>query len=93
MKTSQRRICYKVIEQMLLKIPKENRSIIKDLEWNYEDSTFKAPEQNIQWQRTMQTLEKHIPRPNKIWEWEILSIFTTKPVNKLKEEFKKSMHE
>jgi len=66
------------------KIPSEKTDFIKDLQWNYEDASFKAPEETLQWHRTMQTLQKHMPDPKEDWEFEVLSIFTTKSVEKLK---------
>lgn len=79
-----RRNCAIIIRQMIDKIPAEKTEFIKDLEWNYEDTCYKAPEENIQWQRTMLTLRKHIPTPILDWEYEILSIFTTRPIEELK---------
>jgi len=79
-----RRICTEVIREMLSKIPVEKTEFIKDLEWNYEDASFKAPEENIQWHRTTLTLMKHIPSPTEEWEFEVLCIFTTKSINELK---------
>ena len=35
--------------------------LIKDLQWNFDDAGYKAPEETLQWERTMKTLEKHIP--------------------------------
>lgn len=69
---------------MLEKVPADKTELIKDLEWNYEDASYKAPEETLQWNRTMQTLMKHIPEPKAEWEFEILSIFTTKTVDELK---------
>lgn len=69
---------------MMEKIPSEKTDFIKDLQWNYEDASFKAPEETLQWHRTMQTLQKHMPDPKEDWEFEVLSIFTTKSVEKLK---------
>ena len=66
------------------KIPSEKTDFIKDLQWNYEDACYKAPEETLQWHRTMQTLQKHMPDPKEDWEFEVLSIFTTKSVEKLK---------
>jgi hypothetical protein len=81
----QRRNCCEVIINMIDKIPDTKRSFIKDLKWNYEDASYKAPEENIQWIRTQKTLLKHIPVPKEDWEFEVLSIFTTKSVEELKQ--------
>jgi len=81
-----RRNCSTVIAEMLSKIPKtkDNDDFIGHLKWNLEDASYKAPEQNIQWKRTQQTLIKHIPKPIEDWEYEVLSVFTTKTVEELK---------
>jgi hypothetical protein len=51
---------------MLEKIPKVE--FIKDLEWNYEDASCKAPEETIQWDRTSRTLIKHMSEiPKEEW--------------------------
>lgn len=79
-----RRNCQQIIMQMMEKIPSDNIEFIKDLQWNFEDASYKAPEETLQWHRTMKTLQKHIPKPKEDWEFEVLSIFTTKSVEKLK---------
>ena len=65
-----------------------NDDTIKDLQWNYEDASYKAPEENTQWFKTSHTLQKHIPNPKEDWEFNVLSIFSTKPVDEIKEFFK-----
>jgi len=79
-----RRNCCQVIAEMLEKVPTDKTHLINDLEWNLEDASYKAPEQNIQWQRTQQTLINHFPEPKEQWEFEVLSIFTTKSIEDLK---------
>lgn len=83
----ERRNCQEVIKQMLELIPETKTEFIKDLKWNFDDAGYKAPEETIQWQRTMQTLEKHMPDPKESWEWKVLSVFTTKNVELLKKQF------
>lgn len=80
-----RRNCCEVIRQMLEKVPIEKTDFIKDLKWNYEDASYKAPEETLQWERTMNTLQEHIPIPKEDWEFEMLSIFTTKDISELKQ--------
>jgi len=75
---------------MLSLVPENQLELIKDLKWNYDDASFKAPEENIQWERTMKTLQNHIPEPNMNWEFEVLSVFITHTVPKLKEMFRES---
>lgn len=81
-----RRSCYSVIQRMLLHVPENETEFIKDLKWNLDDSIFKAPEDTIQWERTMKTLIKHIPSPKEEWHFKVLSIFTTKSIEQLKKE-------
>jgi hypothetical protein len=81
----ERRDCCEVIRKMMEHLPEEKKEFKADLEWNLEDASFKAPEETLQWNRTMQTLEKHIPKPSEDWEYEMLSIFTTRSINELKE--------
>ena len=69
---------------MLQKVPLTETDFIKDLEWNFEDASYKAPEETLQWQRTQQTLVKHIPVPKEEWQFEVLSIFTTQPIESIK---------
>jgi len=78
------RNCCQVIHQMMEKIPTDKIDFIKDLQWNYEDASFKAPEETLQWYRTQSTLIKHIPQPKEDWEFEVLSIFTTKSVEDIR---------
>lgn len=85
----ERRNCCAVIARMLVLVPKDRVDFIKDLEWNYEDASYKAPEETLQWERTMQTLQKHIPKPSEDWEWSMLSIFTVKEVDEVKKSFEK----
>jgi len=83
----QPRHCPTIIKQKKEKIPSEKTEFIKDLQWNYEDASYKAPEETLQWHRTMQTLQKHIPESKEDWEFEVLSIFTTKSIEELKFNF------
>jgi hypothetical protein len=43
---------------MISKIPKEKTEFIKDLEWNFKDSSYKHPNETLQWERTSMTLQK-----------------------------------
>ena len=79
-----RRNCCRVILEMLNRIPPEKVEFIEDLKWNFEDASYKPPEETLQWERTAMTLKKHIPKPEKDWEWEVLSIFTTRSIEDLK---------
>jgi hypothetical protein len=69
---------------MLDTIPEEKTELIKDLQFNFENTDYKA----MQWLRTTQTLAKHIPTPREDWEFGTLSILTSKSVEEVKEIFK-----
>ena len=70
---------------MLTKIPDSQTSFIRALKWNFEDAAYKAPEETLQWERTQKTLMINIPKPLEMWEFEVLSIFTTKSIEELKD--------
>ena len=86
-----RRHCPAVIQQMLNNIPEEKIDLIKDLKWNLEDAMYKAPEETLQWERTMKTLQKHIPTPVEEWEFKVISIFSTRSIEELKSLFRPSV--
>jgi len=83
---SKMRNCCEIIRQMIEKIPTDKTEFIKDLQWNYEDASYKAPEETLQWHRTQSTLIKHITKPSEDWEFEVLSIFSTIPVDDIRME-------
>jgi len=81
------RNCCLVIKQMIQEVPLTEKEFIKELEWNFEDARYKAPEQKLQWQRTQKTLIYHIPKPTEEWEFKVLSIFTTMTVDEIKKKY------
>jgi hypothetical protein len=81
----ERRNCQEVILKMLDRIPDTETEFIKALKWNLEDASYKAPEETLQWHRTMETLMKYIPNPKEDWEFVVLSIWTTKSIEEVKE--------
>lgn len=83
---SKMRNCCEIIRQMIEKIPTDKTEFIKDLQWNYEDASYKAPEETLQWRRTQSTLIKHIAKPSEDWEFEVLSIFSTIPIDDIRRE-------
>lgn len=80
----ERRDCSKVIREIISKIPEDKKEFIKDLEWNYNDSIYKAPEEVIQWSRTYDTICRHIPTPREDWEFEVLSVWSCIPINEIR---------
>lgn len=80
-----RRLCHEVITEMLAHVPQTNTDLIEALAWNYNDSLYKAPEETLQWEKTMKSLQTFIPKPVEDWEFKVLSIFTTKTVEELKQ--------
>jgi predicted RNA-binding protein with RPS1 domain len=83
----ERRNCVEVINKMLKVIPETEVQIICALENNKIDASYKAPEETIQWERTAQTLQFYIRKPNKDWHWKVLSIFSTKSIEEVKRMF------
>lgn len=79
------RDCRTIIKEMLSIIPKEQFNLIDALERNYDDAVYYPPESNIQWIRVHETLVKYILNPVEDWEFEVLSIFTTKSIDELKQ--------
>lgn len=80
------RTCYNTIKEMIALVPKvpENKEFRLALLWNMEDSAFKAPESNIQWERTYDTLIKYIAPPfTEVWKAKIWSAFSLKPLEEI----------
>lgn len=82
-----KRICTDVINEMLNVIPTDKTEFIKDLLWNLNDASYKAPEETLHWMRTSHTLQKHIIKPKEEWEFQVLSIFSTQPIQLIKDFF------
>lgn len=80
----QRRNCCGVIAQMIAIIPVENVEFIQSLEKDFESASYKAPEDTVQWDRVSETLYEYLPEPKEDWEFEVLSIFTTHPIEAIK---------
>lgn len=81
------RNCNEVINQIIAKIPSDKTDFIEDLEWIRVDYIYKAPEETLHWTQTSGILICNIPKPKEDWEFEVLSIFTTKSINEIKEHF------
>lgn len=76
-----------VLKEIIDKIPTIRENFKTHLQGIYEDSFYKAPESKIPWDRTCEILNIHIPTPKEEWEYEVVSIFTTIPIEKLKEKY------
>lgn len=73
-----------VIDQMLIHIPKEEKGLKYGLISLKEDSFFVAPENTVIWDKIYDLLQNEIKYPQFDWEFEILSIFSTIPVEIIK---------
>lgn len=76
-----------VLKNILSLIPSDKEQFIEDIKWNLEDGFYKAPEETLHWERTTKTLMKHIPKPTEDWEFQILNLFTTRPIEELHKMF------
>ena len=83
------RNCCEVIREIISYVPLNKMDLIKDLEWNYNDAIYKAPEETKQWFNLQETLMEHITVPKEEWEFQIYSIFSTVPIEDIKNEIKK----
>ncbi len=79
-----RRNCAQVIAEMMTHIPESEKSLLANLQWNYNDAVYKAPEETLQWHRTTETVQKHFKKPTEEWQFKVLSVFTTKTVEEIK---------
>lgn len=87
-----RRNLSEVIKKMIQKIPpdtSDRRFLIEDLRYFLSrsvecSSKYKAPEETQEWEKVAKKLELYIHKPIHNWEFEVLSIFTTKSIDELK---------
>lgn len=79
------RDCRTVIKEMLNVIPKEQPNFKKSLKYVYRNAFYKAPEDNSSWLKAHDIIIQGIPKPVEDWEFEVLSIFTTKSIDELKQ--------
>jgi hypothetical protein len=77
-----------VIEAMLEKIPEEN-GLYSTLMSNLESTKFAPPEmiKHFWWSEVHSNLMEAINIPKEDWEFNVLSIFSTKSVEELREYF------
>ena len=76
-----------IIQQMIDEIPFDEQDFINNLKDNQSSVSCVAPELiSMWWNEIHETLWNFIPeKPNKEWQFKILSIFSTKTVEELKE--------
>ena len=79
------RDCRTVIKEMLNVIPKEQSNFKRSLKYVYRDAFYKAPEDNTSWSKAHSIIIQVISKPVEDWEFEVLSIFTTKSIDELKQ--------
>jgi len=76
-----------IIQQMIDEIPFDEQDFINNLKDNQSSVSCVAPELiSMWWNVVYETLWCFIPeKPNEEWQFKILSIFSTKTVEELKE--------
>jgi len=78
-----------VITEMLEKIPSYEKSLIEELSKVREEQAYKSPELQTEcWGRISRILWSNIPEPDAPWHFEVLSVYSTLPVDKLKKYYK-----
>ena len=80
---------------MIRKIPIDQKDLIEELEEVLTfDMTYQPPESIIQWELAYITIMSSIiAAPAEEWQYEVLSIFSTNPVEELKKMFKDLRYE
>lgn len=85
-----RNLC-QVINDMIREIPVyNNEHIYNRLSWVLDDASYRAPEDNIGWDKVSSILKEYVPKDKnnvKDWEIKILSIFSTHPEEEIKKYF------
>ena len=79
------RNCCDVIREMISKVPEDKTNLLIRLNKNLKDASYKAPEETVQWFQVQDTLIEFMEKPTEDWEFEVLSVFTTKSVSELRE--------
>ena len=79
------RNCCDVIKEMISKVPEDKTNLLIRLNKNLEKAAYKAPEETVQWVEVQDTLIEFMKKPTEDWEFEVLSVFTTKSVSELRE--------
>jgi hypothetical protein len=79
-----------VINKILREIPESNQKFINELKNNLSSVSCAAPKLiPMWWNEVYATIQGNIPEKlNKEWHFKILSIFSIKPIEEIKEYFK-----
>jgi len=79
-----------IIQKMICEIPKTEIKFINRLKTSQQNVLFTAPElRYLRWEEVHETLWGFIPNmPTEEWQFKVLSIFSTKTLDELKEIFK-----
>ncbi len=78
-----------VIDEILNVVPEKEKNFIRQLKRIQQDqATITAPENMVRWEEVSYALEDYLynPIPTKEWQFEILSIWSTKSTEEVKEE-------
>lgn len=80
----------KVIDEMIKVIPEENEEFISELKRIQSDQIqWTAPESMVRWEEISYTLQDYaIEEPMEEWQYKILSIWSMKSIDEIKESFK-----
>jgi hypothetical protein len=74
-----------VIDQMILKIPSTEVNLIKGLNKIKNSANYTAPElMQGRWYQVSSALSQSFKPPEEDWQFEVLSIFSTKSVGEIK---------
>jgi hypothetical protein len=74
-----------VIDQMILKISDTETGLIQELNRIKNSAAYTSPELiHRRWNEVSFVLKEFIITPRKDWQFEVLSIFSTKPVEEIK---------
>jgi hypothetical protein len=85
-----RNIC-DVIDQIIKVVPSTEKGLLNDLDYVKQKSMYKAPEAMYEcWLELQFILTTNLPSiPIQEWHFEIVSIFSTRPVKEIKKFYKK----
>lgn len=75
-----------VIDEMLNVIPEKEKDFIRQLKRIQRDTYITAPENMVRWEEVSYALQDYLynPVPTKEWQYEILSIWSTRSIEDVK---------